>query len=654
MHERVFSPLQVGGTKIPNRIVRTAHATLIATNQSVNDDLLRYHLERAEGGVGLSILEAASVHPSSALGLLNWDDSVIPQYEKLVHAVAPTGMKLFQQLWHGGHIYPAADGGPPWAPTAVTARYAIVPPVEMTTDQVEELVAAFAAAAARVEAGGLDGVELHAGHGYLVSQFLSPVLNRREDQYGGAAENRMRFLIETLRAIRGSTSSGFAVGMRISDSADPRMFSAEDANTICRHIESEGLIDYVNLSHSDYYDNVEVVAGMDRPAGYQLPISRRIGAGLSIPRLIAGRFGTLDDAEQALRAGDADLVSMVRATIADPMLVRKVREGRAAEVRPCIACNQGCIGGAVMQGRMGCVVNPAAGQEHSLSETLIGRGSQPRRVLIIGGGPAGMEAARIAALRGHSVTLMEAGPRLGGMINHARRMPKLQAIGDIAHWLESEVYRLGVDVRLSTFADAVDIVEEAPDELIVATGTGFSEEPLRQVADPAGTVQVGPGARVLDSIALLDNPNLPGKAAIVLDDIGHYEAIGCCEELLGRGMDVTYVTRHSSFAPQIEVTMRTTSALKRLHALGRFRIVTHALLVSVDHGIAAVRPIQGMTVERLPADVVVRVDYRAPASSLWLQLRKRIENIHLVGDAKAPRNLQTAIREGNIAARSVA
>jgi 2,4-dienoyl-CoA reductase-like NADH-dependent reductase (Old Yellow Enzyme family) len=361
MFERCFSPITIAGVQIPNRITRTAHATMLAFNQPVSDDLIAYHLERAKGGVGLTILEAASVHRSSALALTNRDDSVIPHYEKLVRAIAPTGMRLFQQLWHGGHIYPDADGGPPWAPSAIVARYATVPPVVMTPGQIGELVEAFAAAARRVHLGGLDGVEIHVGHGYLFSQFLSPVLNRREDDYGGTEENRLRFLIGTLRAVRAATSPDFAIGMRISESGDPRIFSIDQANKVCRRVEADGLIDYVNISHSDYYDNAETIAGMDRPSGYQLPTSRRIGEGLSIPRLVVGRFGTLDDVEQVLREGGAELVNMVRAHIADPMLVQKSREGRSAEVRPCIACNQGCIGGAVSRGRMGCVVNPAAG-----------------------------------------------------------------------------------------------------------------------------------------------------------------------------------------------------------------------------------------------------------------------------------------------------
>ncbi|WP_340314577.1 oxidoreductase [Rhizorhabdus argentea] len=655
MYDRVFSPLKIGSVEVPNRIVRPAHVTMLATREPVTDDLIAYHLERARGGVGLSILEACSAHPSWYMSLINWDDSVIPHYRKLANAIAPTGMKLFQQFSHPGHIFTPADGSPPWAPSAVPARYSTCPPIEMTIDQIEELVAAFGAAAQRVEAGGLDGVELHAGHGYLVSQFLSPVLNRRDDRYGGSIENRQRFLLECLREMRARTSAGFPLGMRISESGDPAVFSIEEANAVCKLVEDEGLIDYINISHSDYYDKIEVSAGMDRPAGYQLPTARRIGQGLKVPRLVTGRFGTLDDAEQAIRAGDADLVGMVRATIADPELVRKSREGRAAEVRPCIACNQGCIGGTLAEGRIGCVVNAEAGREAALSEQFLERSAPRRRVVIVGGGPAGMEAARVAALRAHEVILFEATPSLGGLINHARRVPKLQAIGDITNWLEAEVYKLGVDVRLSTYLDAEEVLNEAPDVVIVATGTNKLEGPIRQVANPTAEVRVAPGANIMDAIDLLDSGRKDlGRSAVVVDDVGHYEAIGCCEELLNRGMDVTYVTRHGSFAPLIEVTMRDAGALKRLYKLGKFSILTQALLVAVEPGRATIRVLQGEQIDVVPADVVVRVDFRQSANALWRELRGRTQNLHLVGDAKSARNLHAAIREGHAAGLAVA
>ncbi|WP_340266836.1 oxidoreductase [Sphingobium mellinum] len=654
MYDRVFSPLKIRSVEVPNRIVRPAHVTMLATREPVTDDLIAYHLERARGGVGLSILEACSVHPSSYQSLINWDDSVIPHYRKLASAIAPTGMKLFQQLWHGGHILAPADGNPPWAPSEVTARHSTCPPLEMTTDQIEELVVAFGAAARRVEAGGLDGIELHAGHGYLVAQFLSPVLNQRNDRYGGSIENRRRFLLETLREIRAQTSAGFPVGMRISESGDPAVFPIEEANAVCRLVEDEGLIDYINISHSDYYDTIEVIAGMESPVGYQLPTARRIGHGLKVPRLVSGRFGTLDDAEQAIRAGDADLVGIVRAAIADPDLIKKSREGRATEVRPCIACNQGCVGGVMAEGRIGCVVNPAAGREGTLAESLLDRSTPRRKVVIVGGGPAGMEAARVAALRGHEVILFEATPSLGGMINHARRLPKQQAIGDITNWLEAEVYRLGVDVRLSTYPDADEVLSEVPDAVVVATGASKLEGPIRQVAHPATEVRVAPGAIVMDAIDLLDSKrNDLGRSAVVVDDVGHYEAIGCCEELLNRGMDVIYVTRHGSFAPLVQATMRDTSALKRLYKLGKFNIVTQAFLAAAEPGWATVQTLIGERADVIPADVVIRVDFRSSANTLWRELRERVKDIHLVGDAKSSRTLQTAIREGHAAGRAV-
>lgn len=652
MFERTFSPIKINTVEIPNRIVRTAHVTLLSHSGLVNDDLIAYHLERAKGGVGLSILEAASVHPSSGLALVNRDDSVIPHYQRLSRAVASTEMKIFAQLWHGGHIYPAADGGPPWAASAIPGRYSMMPPIAMTIDQIHELIDAFAAAAARVEAGGLHGVEFHAGHGYLPMQFLSAILNRREDEYGGSWENRLRFLLEALRAIRKATSPGFPLGIRLSESADPRVLSLEEANAAALRVQQENLVDFVNISHGDYYHSAECIAGMDRPTGYQLPTAKQIGAGVKVPKIVAGRFGTLDDVEQALRAGDADLVSMVRAHIADPQLVAKSRAGRSGEVRPCIACNQGCIGGAIVRGRVGCVVNPAAGLEMTLSEDLLGRTDSARRVLIIGGGPAGMEAARMAALRGHRVTLVEAAPRLGGMLNYARRLPNLRAIGDIAVWLESEIYRLGVEVRMSTYMEAADVREAVPDVLLIATGSE-TVDAVQQAADPVGSV-LSRGAPIIGSEELIDRqPGSAGQSAVVVDDTGHYEAIGCCEDLLRRGLHVTYITRHTMFAAQIEPTMRTQSALRRLHDAGTFRVITQALLVSIGGGEAQIKPLYASHSHSVPADLAVIVAHRKSSSQLWLELGKAFHESHLIGDALSARDLQTAIREGHMAGRNI-
>jgi glycine/D-amino acid oxidase-like deaminating enzyme len=500
----------------------------------------------------------------------------------------------------------------------------------------------------------MEGAEILAGNGYLFSQFFSPVLNQRTDKYGGSFENRIRALMDTLRAIRAATSPDFALGIRIGDSSDQRILSAEDANAIALRAQAEGLIDFVNITHGDYYFHVERYAGMDQPVGYQLPFGERIAKDIAVPRIIVGRYATLDDAEQALKAGQADLVNVVRGMIADPMLVVKAREGRGTEVRPCIGCNQGCIGG-VFTGRMGCAVNPVVGHEHTLSEDRISRTGEPRKVLVVGGGVAGMEAARVAALAGHRVTLVEATSNLGGLLNYARHMPKLHAIGDIAIWLENEIYRLGAEVRLSTYMDAGEVLAENPDVVIVATGSQPADAgDLMQTADPAARIGIAAGAHVITSLDLaMDGTQARGKAGLVFDDIGHYEAIGCCEALINRGMDVTYVTRHLMFAPAMEATGRTQAALRRLHQAGKFQVMTQSELVSIEHGAAQVKPIFGVQAQAVPADTVVLVGYRQSQNDIWLELRGRIGQLHIVGDALSTRDIQPAIREGHLAARSI-
>lgn len=653
MYDRALSPLRVGGVELKNRVARTAHATMMSRAGKITDELIAYHLARAEGGVGLTVLEAAGVHPSSILSLANLDDSVIHGYRALAAAVAPTGMRVFQQLWHGGHIYPQPDGSPPLAPGDVPSHIAGVAPRPMTRAQIGELIGCYAAAARRCEQGGLDGVEVHAGHGYLLAQFLSPVMNRREDEYGGDLDGRSLLLRRVLAAVRDAVSPGFAVGVRLSDSADPRILGMVEVGEVAHRLKGEGLIDYVNMSYGDYYALQRQVAGMDTPTGFQIPFTAPPVADIGLPRLLNGRFRTLEEVEQVLRAGEADIVSMVRAHIADPDIVAKSASGYPERVRPCIACNQGCIGRVATFGRLGCVVNTAAGDEGKLAEKLIERTPAPLTALIVGGGPGGMEAARIAALAGHRVTLAEAMPSLGGLTNLYRHAPRMGTIPDIAFWLEQEVYRLGVEVRLSTWMDADEIEAEGADLVIVAIGAEL-EAPLRQIQTPADMLVPEPGTRLVSSIDLFSDRNADwGSSAVVVDEIGHYEAIACAELLLEKGLAVTFVTRHKMFAPGIDITLRTQSALERLHARGDFTLRVGSRVTAARPGEAVVRPQYGAKPETFPADTIVWVGIRSGQADLFEELQARGLDAIRIGDAVAARNLQTAIREGHLAARSL-
>ena len=651
--KHALSPLRIGPVTIPNRLVRTAHATRFSYGNPV-DAHIHYYLARAHGGIGLSIIEGGSVHRSSSYSLTMTDDGSIAPTRRLVEALEPTGMKLFQQLWHGGNVELAPNGGPPWSVTVMPGRYARVPPVAMTTKQIAELVRGYGDAAVRQAKAGLHGAEVLAGQGYLISQFLSPLLNTRTDAYGGSFENRVRFLEELLSDIRARVPSTFALGARIGASAVPTVLSTAEVNAVILHLEKKGLLDFVNISQGDYYFHVQRYSGMDQPAGYQLQDAREMGRDVKIPRIVVGRFGTLDDVEQTLRAGDAEMVNLVRAAIADPDLVRKEIEGRGTEVRPCIGCNQGCLGG-LFTGKMSCTVNPTVGYEETLGEHLIVRSQNPRKVVVVGGGPAGMEAARVSALAGHDVTLFEAAPDLGGQINLASHLPKNHGIGDITKWLEREVFRLGVEVNLSSYVDADEVLALKPDVVILATGAMPPEAGVFvQTAAPYIDVEIDRAAHILTSDDLITgNHRALGKSAVVFDDIGHYEAIGCCEHLLEQGLDVTYVTRHASFAPEIDKTGRAQAALRRFYRMGNFRIVTNSVITAIREGAVDVQPADGIRAEAVPADTTVLVTYREAFRELWEPCLEAGTRVYAIGDALSPRSLVEAMREGHLCARSL-
>jgi 2,4-dienoyl-CoA reductase-like NADH-dependent reductase (Old Yellow Enzyme family) len=653
---RVFEPIQIRGVEIPNRVVRTAHLTKLGMGL-VSDDLIGYHAARARGGVGLSIIEATAVHPSSVLGLVGYDDSVIPMYKKLMDTVRPLGMRVFQQLWHGGHVYPPPGGLPMRGASALPGPVAGLPAVPIGTEEVGDFVAAYAAAARRSAEAGIDGIEIAASHGYLMHQFLSQLTNNREDRYGGTLENRVRFLAEVLTAVREAVGPDMPVGVRMGAGQAVGDLDEQTVSEVAQRLADRGLIDFLNASMGDYYAMHWMMGAMDRPAGYMLPSSAKVTGSVSgIPRILTGRFRTLEEVEQVLRSGECDLVSMVRAHIADPDIVRKTRDGRESEVRPCIGCNQGCIARTSgVDARLGCTVNPAVGREQEYADDAIGVTAQPRRVVVIGGGPAGLEAARVARLRGHLVTLYEAYDQLGGALNVARRAPKTQGLDDILEWYKSEMRRLGVECLLSAPMDADDIAALDPEVVIVATGA----EPTmdgRLIAAPGEVVDGIDAPNVRTSIQVLTQPPpTAGSEALVVDDMGQYEAVSVVEFLLQHGVHVTAATRLPMFGPLVDAAMRMTPALERINAApARFATLTRVTLASVGPGKATVRSLAGAADATVPADLVVLVTYKTPRDKLAAELAGRVPDVRVVGDALAARDLQVAIREGNDAARGIA
>jgi 2,4-dienoyl-CoA reductase-like NADH-dependent reductase (Old Yellow Enzyme family) len=653
----VYEPIRIANTEVPNRVVRSAHGTCLAESGLIGDRLIDYHLARARGGVGLSILEAGSVHPSSVLDLALFDDRITAGHQKLMAAVAPYGMRVFQQIWHAGHAYPAYNGAPPWGPSALPNPTTGLVSNPMGPQEIAEIIDHFASAARRVQAGGVDGVEIHAAHGYLIMQFLSPLSNRRTDRYGGSLENRMRLLRQILAAVRAAVGEGYPVGVRMSASlAEGGIREAELAEVITK-LEEDGLIDYLNASFSDYYD-FKLVSAMDQPAGYQLPSSGILTAAAKrVPRIVIGRFRTLEEVEGVLRAGTADMVAMTRAHIADPDIVRKTKAGHPEQVRSCIGCNQGCWNLTNYGFPLSCTINPAAGNEGRFAEGLIKKVSVPKKVLIAGGGPAGMEAARVAALSGHTVHLAEAQAVLGGQVAVAKRAPYLHAIGDIAQWLEQEIYRLGVQVQLGTYLDAEAVLASNPDFVIVATGARARSDGI-QYQRPNAVIPGAEMDHVISAVDLLTGGSRSlGHSAVVYDEVGQYEGIAAAEFLLTAGVAVTFVTRFERIAPQMDWLTRVHPALKRFAGLGDFRLMPSSQLVDIEAGRCTVQSVHRVKADGVSADIVVFLTAKAPLRALYDELREigfqRDRNIAIVGDACAPRDLQVAIAEGHHAARAI-
>ncbi len=660
MYDNVFEPITVGGVEIKNRIVRTAHSTDLSfpNPDHPHSPLIAYHEARARGGVALSILEASPVHPSAALGHIPlWSDEVVWGYERLVEAVQPHGMRLFQQLWHGGHAYPNTVGQSPWSASDVPNPLGGTVPIPMTKAMIDEMVGCYAAAARRAKEGGLDGVEVHAAHGYLPSQFFSPATNRRTDEYGGPLENRVRFCREILQAIRAEVGDRFPVGVRLTaDEEYEDGLHTDDAIAIAKLLEPD--IDFLNVSVGSYYRFYKMLSPMDDPLGYEVPKSGIVARAVEVPTIVTGRIQTLDHASRIIADGLSDMVSMVRALIADPYLVRKSRDGNAAEVRPCIGSSQGCVGGE--SGHIGCVVNVSAGFETTVPVDIEPkRDGNHLRVLVAGGGPAGLEAARSLAIAGHEVHLAEMTGRLGGQVTIAASAPHRGDYGAITNWLAQEVERLGVKVMMRTFVDPDVVDEVSPDVVIAATGSTPRRDGFR-VVRPAHPLPGADRKHVYTSWDVLGFGGRAdvGKRAVVYDDTGSYESICVSEKLLEQGCEVHLVTRFDRFPAAVAgsnsfVDMTALPARERLMGDDRFHLVIDSTPVAItdnDVEICIVHPTAKGT-RRIPAETVVLIGYNHPNRELSDALTAGGRITHLVGDATGSRTLRSAIRSAAMLAR---
>lgn len=651
----VTSPLRIKNLTLRNRITRTAHGTGYAVDGKVTERLIAYHEARARGGVGSLFTETSGVHPTSPGPLWAFRDDIIEGWAGLAERLHAYDTKVFPQLWHGGPHVPLPDGSPAWAPSPIAAPIGGTPTQSMSQGQIDEVVAGFAAAAVRALQAGLDGVEVHGGHGYLVGAFLSPMTNLRTDDYGGDLEGRSRLAREVLRSIRDAVGPDFVIGMRISgDEAIEGGIDPAAATAIRERLERDGVLDYINVSMGGYHNFGKMIGAMQEPHGYELPSSSQVTAGRGIPAIVTGRILTLREAEDVLASGAADLVSMVRALIADPELVNKTLEGREQDVRPCIGCNEGCVGrrmaiGAAV-GQTGCTVNPDAGFEY-VSEPL-GKADAPRDVVVVGAGPAGLEAARTAALRGHRVRVFEGAERSGGFVASARRAPYRRELGVICDWLTDELVRLEVPVELGRQLDADEVVALEPDVVIAATGARERRDGVQRMR-PALRVQGLELDHVATPVDVLEGRATARWHAVVFDDLGNYQAVGAAEYLLEAGVAVTFSTSFEGFAPDLFRSFQRDAAAARLGRFENYRLLTRTSIEKITPDAVTLRSLDGGAVIEQAADLVVLATGYDSELELHDALAQRGVDVRAAGDAVAPLLLPHAIASGREVGRAV-
>ncbi len=628
-YTKLLEPTQIGGMSLRNRLVFPATSTNLSDrNGYVTERERAFQVERARGGTGLVIVPGY-VHPGgrsfpNVAGI--WEDGQTEGWGEMARGIQSHGSKACVQLMHAGRYVHHSVGIQPVAASAVPPRIPrYVPCRELGIEEIQEMVLTFGAAARRTREAGFDAIEILACTGYLVSTFISTWANQRTDRYGGSVENRARFLIEIIREVKKQAPRLPLLVRLNADEILPGGTPREELRQTAVLAQEAGA-DAISLTVG-WHESSDPAITSEVPVGQWLPLAAQWKEVLRVPVIMAYRLRTPEMAEQALQRGQVDLVAMCRPLICDPAMANKLAEGRPEDVIPCITCNQGCFQRLFNAAWVQCLMNPLTGRE-SLPEYQLTPAPRSKRVLVVGGGPAGLEAARVAATRGHQVVLCERSPRLGGLSNLAAVPPHRQEMADIANYLVRQVQKLGVEIRLGATVTPDLAREIAPEAIIVATGANLR-----------------PPGRELDEIPtltahqVLEGGTTPGRRVVVWggDETGAQTA----EFLAVRGHHVIIVEESSRIAKDMTAFDRV--GLKtRLRSLG-VRAITGATLEADGGEVIAVSP-EGR--ESLQADSVVLSLGLTPNLDLYEALKAEFAEVNAVGDCVTPRKALHAIHEG--------
>lgn len=656
----LWSPLALGPVTVANRIVFSAHLTNYARNGLPTDQHAAYYGARAAGGAGLIITEEHSTHPTDwpyEKLIHGFHREVIPGYRSITDAVHRHRVPIFAQINHnGGQASSMYSRLPVWAPSAVADPLFREVPKAVTHAEIDEIVAGYALVAEHCAEGGFDGIELQCSHSSIVRGFLSPATNHRTDDYGGSIANRTRILLEIVDAVRAVIGNRLALGVRLcGDELIEGGTTIDEAVEIARLVEAHGRVDYLNTSIGVATASLHMIeASMHVPPGYALYIPSALRKAVDLPVVGVGRFKDPLQAERALAEGHCDLVGVVRGQIADPDFVAKARAGATDEIRLCLSCNQECVGRMGLNRWLGCIENPRTGREHEWVTLGHGRpAASRRRVLVIGAGPAGLQAAIAAARSGHEVTVLERDHQAGGQVRWAASVPNRAEFGDLIRNQLTEARRLGVTLEFGVSAWPGLVAERHPDHVIVATGA----EPQRPWWVPAEACDSVSGwvcdvREVLDGTAPRGGP-ASGESVVIVDELGFHHATSVAEVLADRGCQVEIVTPGMVVGQDLGITLDMEGWWIRAHAKGIVQSTDLVPMGLSGRELSLLHHPTGVDQQRTVDWVVLAVP-PSPVDWLYHDLRTAGFSVERIGDCVAPRRAHAAVVEGERAGAAVA
>lgn len=651
--KRLFTPVALRNKMLRNRIVFGAHTANMAVNGLPTEQHIAYYAERAIGGAGMIVVEPMPVHPAAVLTRGNFrpsDDNVVPHFRKVAEAIKSHGAVAIQQLYHVGQ-HADADNSfhPGWSPSGLPSYHDSDGSHAMTESEIEETIDGFVQAARRCRDAGFDGVEVWAAYHSMLDQFWTPWSNRRDDRWGGSLENRTRMSREVMRRIRETCGEDFVIGLAVNDDPNVEVALGREAlaEIVALH-DRDRLMDYVTCGTGSYFDFSAIMPTFTYPEKLGADLAAVLKSTVRHALVTAeSHIRTPENAESVLSEGRTDLVSIVRGQIADPHLAAKAQAGRSGDIRGCLSCNQMCWGRRSRDYWISCVVNPSAGREWEWGGDRFTPTSKPGRVMVVGGGPAGLEAARVAAERGHRVVLAEASDRLGGQFRLAGMQPRRTQIIDLIEWYERQLNQLQVEVRFGAYVEAEDVAREGADHVIIATGSLPADGAFQRALPQWGTITGG--GPVVSAEAVMAREARPGKRVVVLDDGGNWKGCGTAWKLAEDGHDVVLVTPDPLVGKELQRMAVDLPLRRALVRLGT-RFITESAVKHWDGKTATVASLLGGKEQTVEADTLVFASTGMASGELSSELNMRGIAHRTIGDCSAPRQAAFAIHDGRKAA----